>query len=116
MRIALITGALALVSLSVAGCSAFNSAVNAIDAPNTQLAVATLGKVATALICDLSSASATAQQVESGIDASAKVQGVTNEIFVASSLVCTKMTGTVVPGSGTNVNAVTAVNTTPVAQ
>ena len=100
----------AVAALSLAGCAAlttdFNSAVNTIDAPATQQAVATVSKVATAVVCAVSSTSSIAQEVEVSAGAS---KGATSEVYAISSTICSALGGSVIAAAPANVTAVTAV-------
>jgi hypothetical protein len=102
-RIALAAAA----ALSLAGCAQLDAAVDWINQPKVQTAVATIKTVATALVCDVSSASQLALQVEQAA-AQKGAMPITNQVYVASNLVCQRLSGAVV-GQVSNVPAVTAV-------
>lgn len=100
---------LAILSYAIAlsGCAQLNSAVDWLDQPKVQTAVATIRTVSTAIVCDISSGSQLALAIEQQA-AAKKAIATTSLVYTASTLVCQKLSGAAV-GTANNVPAVTAV-------
>lgn len=100
-------GAACLAASTLSGCASLQSAVNFIDQPSTQQALATVKTVSTALVCDVAAGSTLAKSIETQAGAHT---GTASEIAVASTTVCAALQGSVVSGvTVKNVPAVTAV-------
>ena len=100
-------GAACIAALALSGCSSLQSAVNFIDQPSTQQALATVKTVSSALVCDVAAGSTLAKSVETAAGAHT---GTASEIAVASTTVCAALNGTVTGATVKNVPAVTAVS------
>ena len=75
--------------LALAGCAQLAS-------PQTTQALANLKTGATLLVCAVANASSVATQIEAAVNAGNALQGTTGKVYVASSIVCDSLGGTVV--------------------
>ena len=107
-KLALAAGVMTL-ALTAAGCAQLSAARDFINQPATQEAFATIGRVSTAIVCDIRAGSELAKSVEGQVGAH---QGITGQVDVVSSAVCKALQGRVVTGA-TDQNAAAVVAVTP---
>lgn len=90
------------------GCAQLQGAVDFVNQPSTQRALATVRTVATAFACDVSSGSQLALAVESQLSGTSGAQATTGVVYTASAALCSRLSGVVV-GTASGVPAVSSV-------